>query len=133
MVPFQPSSPAGSLPGSRDDDPPFAVHIEPRSGSLRLTGRLDRSTTHLFMDAISALLYAGCPTWVVDLEQLTECDAAGLRAICVSYRRALRHDRRMILVHTPPALRTALRRLHLDTHLLIAEPDADPRPEPVPV
>lgn len=134
MVQFQPSSPAGprrDLP-DRDvpsrDDPTFAVHIEPRTGSLRVTGRLERSTTHVFMDAVSALLYAGCPSWVVDLTGLTDCDATGLRAICVAYRRALRHDRRMTLVGTPPGLRQALRRLHLDTHLLIG----DLHPEPVP-
>lgn len=124
---FQPSSPAGP----RHDVPTFAVHIEPRTGSLRLAGRLERSTTHLFMDAVSALLYAGCPFWVVDLTELTDCDATGLRAICVSYRRALRHDRRMRLVGTPAALKAALRRLHLDTHLLLDESPAD-RPEPVP-
>lgn len=126
---FQPSSPAGprhDVP--HGSVPTFAVHIEPRTGSLRLTGRLERSTTHLFMDAVSALLYAGCPAWVVDLSELTDCDAAGLRAICVAYRRALRHDRRMSLIGTPPGLRQALRRLHLDTHLLIG----DPQPEPVP-
>ena len=128
-VTFQPSSPAGPFHGvPTRDDSTFAVHLEPRTGSLRLTGRLDRSTTHLFMDAVSALLYAGCPTWVVDLGALTDCDATGLRAICVAYRRALRHDRRMTLVGTPPGLRHALRRLHLDTHLLIG----DPQPEPVP-
>ena len=125
---FQPSSPAGPLDVLSPDDATFAVHLEPRTGSLRLTGRLDRVTTHLFMDAVSALLYAGCPTWVVDLSDLTDCDPSGLRAICVAYRRALRHDRRMTLVGTPPGLRHALRHLHLDTHLLIG----DPQPEPVP-
>jgi anti-sigma B factor antagonist len=131
MVQFQPSSPAGPRPHLPNcdgpDGPTFAVRIEPRAGTLRLTGRLERSTTHLFMDAVSALLYAGCPSWVVDLSDLTDCDATGLRAICVSYRRALRHDRRMRLVGTPPALRAALRRLHLDTHLLLE----DTHPEPV--
>ena len=125
---LQPTSPAGP----RHDVPTFGVHLEPRTGSLRLTGRLERSTTHLFMDAVSALLYAGCPSWVVDLTELTDCDAAGLRAVCVSYRRALRHGRRMRLVGTPPALRAALRRLHLDTHLLLDEPADGRRPEPVP-
>lgn len=137
MVQFQPSSPAGprrevpncDVPGR--DDPTFAVCIEPRTGSLRVTGRLERSTTHLFMDAVSALLYAGCPSWVVDLSELSDCDATGLRAICVAYRRALRHDRRMTLVGTPAGLRLALRRLHLDTHLLLDDPPVN-RPEPVP-
>jgi anti-anti-sigma regulatory factor len=108
-----------SLPQSGTAGPPsFHVRVDLVAGRLQLTGPLDRGTVHLLHDAISTLLLTDGDVWVIDTSQVTTCDPMGVRGIGSAYRRALRHDRRMRLVGPPPALRRALTRLRLDSHLL---------------
>jgi hypothetical protein len=64
--------------------------------------------------------------WLVDATALTGCDGAGVRAIGVAYRRALRHNRRMTLVGAPDVLRRELTRLRLGSHVL-GHGDVPPR------
>src|SRR3954447_14758517 len=91
----------GSVPRS---DPSFTVHVDLVDGRIRLGGLLDRGTVHLFQEAISALLRGHHDTWVLDTTDLIGCDQIGVRAIDAAYRRALRHNRRIILSGAPPLL-----------------------------
>lgn len=104
--------------GPADASACFRLRVDLGVGRLSLAGPLDRSTAHLLHDGISTLLLTDGAAWVVDVSLVTSCDRAGLRAIGSAYRRALRHDRRMRLVGTPPVLRYGLTRLRLDRHLL---------------
>jgi len=56
-------------------------------------------------------------TWTVDVRELSVADHAGPRAIGRTYRRALRHDRRITLQVASPALQSALTRVHLVHHV----------------
>jgi anti-anti-sigma factor len=111
------SSPAIERPDFRTGSS-LTVHVDLVGGRLRVTGVLDRSTVHLFQDAISALLLRDHDTWVVDTTDLTGCDHMGVRVIGAAYRRALRHNRRMRLTGAPPQLQQSLARLRLDHHLI---------------
>ncbi|MGK5113927.1 STAS domain-containing protein [Geodermatophilus sp. CPCC 205506] len=107
------------------------AHVDLVTGRLTLTGRLDVRTTHLLYDAVSALLRADHPGWTLDVGGLTDVDDAGLRALLVAYRRALRHGRRITVVGASPSLQYALTLLRLDRHVLPAEGapvPADPGP-----
>jgi anti-anti-sigma regulatory factor len=121
-MPPQPSSPAG--PGAR-----FGVRVDPAAGHVVLSGRLDRRTAPLLVDAVSALLAGDCPEWTVDAAELSVADHAALRAIGAAYRRAIRHGRRLTILGTSPELHAALIRLRLDHHVLGAR---DRTPVPVP-
>lgn len=97
--------------------PAFTVRIDLVGGRLELQGELDLRAAHLVHDAVSALLGTDCERWVVDVAGLTGGEHA-LRVIGSTYRRALRHRRRMTLVGAPPWLQRALARMRLDRHLL---------------
>lgn len=110
--------------------PQFAVHLDVRRAHLELRGELGRHTTHLLHDAVSALLLTAGPDWRLDVSGLIRCDQAGLRALGSTYRRGLRHGRRVTLLGTPPWLREALIRLRLDHHLIVpvVPPESGVRP-----
>jgi anti-anti-sigma regulatory factor len=119
----------GSEPRS---GPSFTVHVDLVDGRIRLAGPLDRSTVHLFQEAISALLLGDHDTWAIDTADLTDCDQIGVWAIGAAYRRALRHNRRMRLTGAPPPLQQSLARLRLDHHLLDGAPGAGAVPDSLP-
>lgn len=117
--------PAGDLPpfparSPQTSAPLFTIRIHLVSGRLEVVGPLTHRTTHLFYDAVSTLLRADGDLWVVDVIGLTACDHSGLRGIGAAYRRAVRHDRRMLLLGASPGLRQALTRMRLDHHVLAA-------------
>jgi anti-anti-sigma factor len=114
---LQPCSPVGR---PEDDGPSFRLRVDLVSGLLTMSGQLDRRTAHLLYDTISALLFTGGERWTVDVAELTVGDAAGLRAISITYRRLLRHGRQMTLRGPSPALRQGLTRLRLGHHVLDA-------------
>ena len=101
-----------------DDGTPFLIRLDLVDGRLELTGSLGRRTVHLFRDGVTALLHSGAERWVIDVAGLTGCDDIGLRAVGATYRRALRHDRRVTLIGAPYPLQAALGRLRLGHHLL---------------
>ncbi len=104
---------------SADGGPfPFTIRVDLIAGRLELVGPLDHRTAHLLHDAISTLLLTDCDLWTIDVTGLTVCQGSGLRAIGVAYRRALRHNRWVRLIGTPPWLQRELTRIHLDHHLL---------------
>src|SRR4051794_11558408 len=109
------------LPPSAAGSRSFAIRQDPVTGQLTATGQLGVRTTHLLYDAVSELLRTDRPTWTVDVTGLDVTDHAGLRAIAGAYRRALRHERRIVLHGASPALRRALIRLRLDPHVLPVE------------
>jgi anti-anti-sigma regulatory factor len=96
-----------------------------------LSGRLDRITVHLLLDAISALLLTDSDVWTVDATDVSSCDHMGVRGIGAAYRRALRHGRRMRLIGTPPSLHHQLSRLRLDHHVLERDDGSGDAPQPL--
>jgi anti-anti-sigma regulatory factor len=126
LPPSTPAAPlAGELPpgqggSAQPSTVPFTIRIDLVSGRLDLSGPLTHRTTHLLYDGLSTLVHADADQWVVDALGLTDCDHAGVRAIGLAYRRALRHGRRMVLTGASPALRRVLTRVRLDHHVLAA-------------
>lgn len=76
-----------------------------------MAGRLDRRTVHLFNDGISTLLLTDRTAWVINANELTACDYAGLLAINDACRRAHLHNRRVTLTAAPVPLRWHLTQL----------------------
>jgi anti-anti-sigma regulatory factor len=109
------SVPAASPHG---DPSSFRIRIDLIGCRVQLAGQLDRRTVHLLHDAISSLLVTDGDVWVVDATDVTSCDRMGVCGIGVTYRRALRHGRRVKLIGAPPSLHRELTRLRLDHHLL---------------
>jgi anti-anti-sigma regulatory factor len=106
-------------PSTGTPRPSFAVHVDLVAGSVRLDGVLSRRTVHLFSDAVRTLQAADRPEWVIDVAGLERCDAAGLRALGIAYRRALVRGRRVVVHAPPPWLCRALARIRLDSHVLV--------------
>ncbi|MGY1833125.1 STAS domain-containing protein [Geodermatophilus sp. SYSU D01180] len=102
--------------------PSLAVQVDLVTGRLSLAGRLERRSTHLLATAVTALLVAGPRQWHLDLAAVTAVDTVGLRALGTTYRRAVRHDRQLIVHRPVPDLQQALRRLRLDRHVLAPQP-----------
>ena len=101
--------------------PGLAVHVDLVSGRLTVTGQLGARTIHLLHGAVTALLRSEQRDWTVDVSACDVADHAGLRALAGSYRRAVRHERRIVLLGASPGLRHALARLRLDRHMLTDE------------
>ena len=120
------SSPGRPRPLSAAASSEFGVHVDLTTGRLTVTGRLDVRSTHLLYDAVSALLTAQHPNWTVDVGQLTDMDHAGLRGLLSTYRRALRHGRRITLHRAPSSLQHVLTVLRLERHVLHGAGMPDP-------
>jgi anti-anti-sigma regulatory factor len=120
-----PSQHTGGRPA--DAGPPsLVVQVDLVTGRLTAAGRLERRTTHLLAAAVTTLLLAGHRQWHLDVTAVTAVDTAGLRALGAAYRRAVHHDRQLIVHRPAPDLQRALRRLRLDRHVLTPEPTAAP-------
>jgi anti-anti-sigma factor len=111
--------------------PSLIVRINFARARLELSGQLDRHTAHVLHDAISTLLQTDSNRWIVHVAGLTGFDPTGLRTIGATYRRALRHRRRLTLVGPSPLLQAALARLRLDHHVLASEQDTPASPNRV--
>src|SRR3954471_3775466 len=127
-------SSAGSL--LQPDRPPKAapsliVRIDFTRARLELSGQLDRHTAHVLHDAISTLLQTDSDRWIIHVAGLTGFDPTGLQTIGATYRRALRHRRRLTLVDPSPLLQAALARLRLDHHVLASHQNTPPSPNRV--
>src|SRR3954451_23138876 len=120
----------------RPDRPPKAapsliVRIDFVRARLELSGQLDRHTVHVLHDAVSTLLQTDTDRWIINVAGLTGFDPTGLRTIGATYRRVLRHRRRLTLVGPSPLLQAALGRLRLDHHVLASHQNTPPPPNPV--
>ncbi|WP_236833808.1 STAS domain-containing protein [Blastococcus sp. KM273129] len=93
------------------------VSVDTSRGSITLVGELDRQTARQLLDGARALAAAGLSHWVVDARGLHFCDASGLRAISVTYRRALRNGATMTVVGAGRWLRRALATIRLHHHV----------------
>jgi len=114
-----------------DARPGFQAQVDLIRGRLVAVGRLHRGTAHLFHDAVSTLVLSARKLWTIEVAGMTVSDNVGLRAIGNAYRRAVRLDRRLILLGASPALRQALIRLRLDHHVIDASPaDSSNTPPP---
>jgi anti-anti-sigma regulatory factor len=91
--------------------PAFTVRVDLAQGRLDVTGQLDRGTSHLLHDAVSALLLSQQTTWTVDVTGLTVGDHGGVRALGDAYRRGLESGHVVTLRGASPVLRRALERL----------------------
>ncbi|WP_409328855.1 STAS domain-containing protein [Trujillonella humicola] len=109
--------PVGSEP-IRHDLSSLVIRLSLGEGRLLLAGPLTRPGARLLHAGVSRLLRTACSSWVLDVAALTGFDRCGLRAISGTYRRALRHDRRVTLVGASVGLQGELTRLRLDRHLL---------------
>ena len=127
------SSPGSLLRPDRPQKtaPSLIVRIDFARARLELSGQLDRHTAHVLHDAISTLLQTDSDRWIIHVAGLTGFDPTGLRTIGATYRRALRHRRRLTLVGPSPLLQAALARLHLDHHILAPEQDTPASPNQV--
>ena len=108
-MPLPPLPPAGAL---------LLIDIDVAAGRLTATGRLDSRTVRALHSAVSALLLTEQRRWILDVAAVTVTDHTGLRAIGATYRRLLRHDRRLTLCGASPELQRVLTRLRLGRHLL---------------
>jgi anti-anti-sigma factor len=98
--------------------PSLGVRLDVRDGILHLAGTLDLHTVADFHAAVSKLLDEVPGSLAIDVAELDACDVTGLRALSVTYRRTLVHDRRVVVTGAPPWLRRALHRIRLDAHVL---------------
>jgi anti-anti-sigma regulatory factor len=106
--------------------PSLVLRLDLATGRLSAAGRLERHTTHLLAAAVTTLLLAGPRQWHLDVAAVTAVDTAGLRALGTAYRRAVHHDRQLIVHRPGPDLQRALHRLRLDGHVLTPEPTVAP-------
>ncbi|WP_236827897.1 MULTISPECIES: STAS domain-containing protein [unclassified Blastococcus] len=97
------------------------VSVDTTRGCITLVGELDRQTARQLLDGARALAAAELGHWVIDARGLHFCDVSGLRAISVTYRRALRHGATMTVVGAGRWLRRALATIRLHHHVF---PDA---------
>src|SRR3954454_18480174 len=127
------SSP-GSLP--RPDRPPNAapsliVRIDFVRARLEPSRQIDSRTAAVLQDAISTLLQTDTDRWIINVAGLTGFDPTGLRTIGATYRRALRHRRRLTLIGPSPLLPAPRGPLRLDHHVLASEQDTPASPNRV--
>jgi anti-anti-sigma regulatory factor len=57
------------------------LSVDVLAGCIGVDGELDRLSVHHLADALSALRSSPSPVWTLDLQELTFCDAEGLRAL----------------------------------------------------
>lgn len=95
----------------------LVARVDATVGQITLVGELDRQTAHRLLDAAGTLAAAGHPHWVIDARGLHFCDASGLRAISMTYRRALRHGATMRVVGAGRWLRRSLATIRLHHHV----------------
>lgn len=86
----------------------LALEIDLPSGRVVLSGELDRDTTGHLEAACRLLGDAGPPVWVLDVAELTFCDAPGLRALTAVRRAAEDAGAALLLVGARPFLRGLL-------------------------
>lgn len=79
------------------------IRFNPSLPLVRLSGELDVSSAHLVRDAVASLAAASCPsaTVVVDLQRVTFCDVAGLRALEDAAVALAMDGREMVLYSVP--------------------------------
>ncbi|MGW2370977.1 STAS domain-containing protein [Kitasatospora sp. NPDC001683] len=89
--------------------------------SMSLEGELDIATAPLLLDAVIRALAARPGQLVLDVEALTFCDAAGVRALLQARRACRVHHAEFRLTGVRPRFRRILALLRL-TDLLPAQP-----------
>ncbi|HYV15993.1 MAG TPA: STAS domain-containing protein [Conexibacter sp.] len=92
---------------------------------LALAGELDiASAAHVEQELMR--IEGDAPTTIVlDLRELTFMDSTGLRIIVGADARAREHERRLVLVQGPDAVRRLLRMTRLDERLeIVVDPAA---------
>ncbi|MEZ0579065.1 STAS domain-containing protein [Nocardioides sp. MH1] len=82
------------------------IQFAPNLPLVRLVGELDLDSHHLLTDALDAIEAAHCPgdLVVVDLEGVTFCDVAGLRALEHCGHALQLAGKQLMLYHPPRAV-----------------------------
>jgi anti-sigma B factor antagonist len=88
---------------------------------VSLSGDLDLSTAKRAEQAIEDAEKAGPSTLVVDLRGLSFMDSTGLRVVVSADKRAVRADRRLVIVQGPAAVRRVFEITKLDERLDIVD------------
>jgi anti-anti-sigma factor len=98
---------AGAL-RMRPQVPPRPGTKRPRAAhALLLSGRLDRSSTHLLEAEIERLYESGVREITLDLAQLSGIDFAGVAVVAFRRNWCRRHGCELALVHATPEIRSA--------------------------
>lgn len=98
--------------------PRLTVSVTVATGRVTLAGDLNRRTVRHLLDAVRTLDVVGQVRWTFDVEDLTDYDDAGVRALGACYRQAVRRGAEMTVVGAADQLRTALNRVRLDRHVM---------------
>jgi anti-anti-sigma factor len=115
-----PAPPAPSVSG-------LLVAVDLQAGRVALAGELDQETSEHLAAACPVLTDAAASVWVLDLQGLVFCDAAGLRALAATRRAATGAGAALLLVGARPFLRLLLPLVDLDD---VLAPPAHPAPAP---
>ena len=92
---------------------------------LALAGELDIGSAARVEEELARIERDAPATVVIDLRALTFMDSTGLRIIVGADARAREHERRLVLVQGPDAVRRLLRMTRLDERLeIVADPAA---------
>ncbi|WP_091763755.1 STAS domain-containing protein [Blastococcus aurantiacus] len=86
----------------------MGLDLHVTAGRIVLTGELDRATCGHLVAACPMLVAATPAVWVVDLTDLTFCDASGLRALVALRRAAADAGAAVVLNGARPLLRRLL-------------------------
>ncbi len=88
---------------------------------VRLNGDLDLSTAKRAEQAIEDAEQASPPTLVIDLRGLSFMDSTGLRVVVSADKRAVRYNRRLVIIQGPAAVRRVFEITRLDERLQIVD------------
>lgn len=88
----------------------FAVAVQRtgESARLRLTGELDLSSAEVLAEAVTGVESGGCDPIVIDLAGVSFLDCSGLAVLLGAFNRALRDDRKVVLLNPRPSVRRIL-------------------------
>jgi anti-anti-sigma factor len=81
-----------------------AAGTGPRTGLLAVAGEVDLSSARLVDSAVDAELARGRTRVVVDLRQVSFCDAAGIRALVRARDAATRSGAKLVVQPSPSVL-----------------------------
>ena len=115
-----PSPAPTSLRCAEQEPPRLTVCVTVATGTILLTGDLNRRTVRHLLDAARTLGLLRQACWTFDVQSVTSYDDTGLRALGACYRQALRQGAHMTVVGAGDPLRAALVRMRLDRHLFDA-------------
>jgi anti-anti-sigma factor len=85
----------------------FAVEFERRNGVLHVfpKGELDLGSAQGLSDALAAAEREGAASMVIDMALVSFLDCSGLSVLVGAYNRAMRDDRKLLILNAQPTVR----------------------------